>query len=178
MSKEGKIRGNLHPMMDGDTDGDPHWSTRRCPPRSKWGAEGGRTWKKKLRTARGAITHWYKGTDLMRVHQGQLTGTERAHDPTRFSEWGRILWMWLARSLSEKPLTMTLGLVSSAYTGFLGSSLFGCSPSWTWREGGGTWTTHRAGDPDCSWGWRGRKRGSGGSGRVLGGGAKMETIIF
>ena len=43
--------------------------------------------------------------------------------------------MWLARSLSEKPLTMTLGLVSSAYTGFLGSSLFGCSPSWTWREG-------------------------------------------
>ena len=26
--------------------------------------------------------------------------------------------MWLARSLSEKPLTMTLGLVSSAYTGF------------------------------------------------------------
>ena len=28
--------------------------------------------------------------------------------------------MWLARSLSEKPLTMTLELVSSAYTGFLG----------------------------------------------------------
>ena len=43
--------------------------------------------------------------------------------------------MWLARGLSEKPLTMTLGLVSSAYTGFLGSSLFGCSPSWSWREG-------------------------------------------
>ena len=43
--------------------------------------------------------------------------------------------MWLALSLSEKPLTMTLGLVSSAYTGFLGSSLFGYSPSWTWREG-------------------------------------------
>ena len=33
--------------------------------------------------------------------------------------------MWLDRSLSEKPLTMTLGLVSSAYTEFLGSSLFG-----------------------------------------------------
>ena len=29
---------------------------------------------------------------------------------------------------------MTLGLVSSAYTGFWGSSLFGFSPSWTWRE--------------------------------------------
>ena len=43
--------------------------------------------------------------------------------------------MWLAQSLSEKPLTMTLGLVSSAYTGFWGSSLFGYSPSWTWREG-------------------------------------------
>ena len=43
--------------------------------------------------------------------------------------------MWLAWSLSEKPLTMTLGLVSSAYTGFWGSSLFGFSPSWTWREG-------------------------------------------
>ena len=43
--------------------------------------------------------------------------------------------MWLARSLSEKPLTMTLGLVSSAYTGFWGSSLFGFSPSWTWKEG-------------------------------------------
>ena len=28
--------------------------------------------------------------------------------------------MWLARSLSKKPLTMTLGLVSSAYSGFLG----------------------------------------------------------
>ena len=37
--------------------------------------------------------------------------------------------MWLARSLSEKPLTMTLGLVSSAYTGFWGSSLFEYSPS-------------------------------------------------
>ena len=28
--------------------------------------------------------------------------------------------MWLTRSLSKKPLTMTLGLVSSAYSGFLG----------------------------------------------------------
>ena len=43
--------------------------------------------------------------------------------------------MWLARSLFEKPLTMILGLVSSAYTGFWRSSLFGYSPSWTWREG-------------------------------------------
>ena len=28
--------------------------------------------------------------------------------------------MWLARGLSEKPLIMALGLVSSAYSGFLG----------------------------------------------------------
>ena len=43
--------------------------------------------------------------------------------------------MWLARSLSEKPLTMALGLVFSAYTGFCGSSPSGHSPSWTWSEG-------------------------------------------
>ena len=27
VSKESKIRGGLHPTMDGDRDGDPHWST-------------------------------------------------------------------------------------------------------------------------------------------------------
>ena len=27
MSKESKIRGGLHPRMDGDRDRDPHWST-------------------------------------------------------------------------------------------------------------------------------------------------------
>ena len=31
MSKVGKIRENLHPKMDGDTDGDPHWSTGLSP---------------------------------------------------------------------------------------------------------------------------------------------------
>ena len=72
--------------MDGDTDRDPHWSTFG-PPWSKWGAEGGRTWKK-LRTARGAITYWYKGTDLKRVHQGQL-------DWDWTSMWSnQIFWMW------------------------------------------------------------------------------------
>ena len=44
--------------------------------------------------------------------------------------------MWLAWSLFEKPLTMTLGLASSAYTGFWRSSLFGLSPSLD-LEGGG-----------------------------------------
>ena len=43
--------------------------------------------------------------------------------------------MWLAWSLSEKPLTMTLGLVSSAYTGFCESIPSGHSPSWIWRVG-------------------------------------------
>ena len=32
VSKEGKTRENLHPMMDGDTDRDPHWSTGLRPP--------------------------------------------------------------------------------------------------------------------------------------------------
>ena len=86
--------------------------------------------KKVIRTARDASTHWYKGTDIMRVHQGQLNW-----DWT--STWSnQILWMWLARSLFEKPLTMTLGLASSAYTGFWRSSLFGLSPSLD-LEGGG-----------------------------------------
>ena len=31
MSKEGRIGGNLHPMMGGDRDGDPHWSTGLSP---------------------------------------------------------------------------------------------------------------------------------------------------
>ena len=35
VSKEVRIRGNLHLMMDDDTDGDPHWSTGLSPPRSK-----------------------------------------------------------------------------------------------------------------------------------------------
>ena len=43
VSKEGKTRGNLHPTMDGDTDGDPHWSTGLSPQRSKRGTEGERT---------------------------------------------------------------------------------------------------------------------------------------
>ena len=31
MSKEGRIRGNLHSTMDGDRDRDPHWSTGLRP---------------------------------------------------------------------------------------------------------------------------------------------------
>ena len=30
-SKEGRTRENLHPTMDGDRDGDPHWSTGLNP---------------------------------------------------------------------------------------------------------------------------------------------------
>ena len=82
--------------------------------------------------------------------------------------------MWLARSLSEKSLTMTLGLVFSAYTEFLVANLFGCSPSWTWREGEElelptgqeTLTALRDGEG-----------GGEGVGEV-GGGAEMETFII
>ena len=43
---------------------------------------------KKGRTVRSAFTHWYKGTDLMRVHQGQL-------DWDWTSMWpNQIFWMW------------------------------------------------------------------------------------
>ena len=31
MSKDGKTRGTLHPTMNGDRDGDPHWSTGLSP---------------------------------------------------------------------------------------------------------------------------------------------------
>ena len=31
VSKEGSMRGNPHPMRDGDGDGDPHWSTGLSP---------------------------------------------------------------------------------------------------------------------------------------------------
>ena len=31
VSKKGRTRGNLHPMMDGDRDGDPHWNTGLNP---------------------------------------------------------------------------------------------------------------------------------------------------
>ena len=31
VSKEGRTRGNLHPTMDGDRVGDPHWSTGLSP---------------------------------------------------------------------------------------------------------------------------------------------------
>ena len=55
MSKEVRIRGNLHPTMDGDRDGDPHWSTELSPQglneEQKEGEHG------KVRTARGAFTH-------------------------------------------------------------------------------------------------------------------------
>ena len=84
---------------------------------------------KGVRTVRGVFTHWFKGTDLMRAQQGQL-----AWDWT--SMWSnRILWLWLTWGLTEKPLTMALGLVSSSCTGFLGS-LSVCRPTFLDLEGG------------------------------------------
>ena len=57
VSKEGKIRENLHPTMDGDTDGDPHWSTGLSPPKVQMRSRRRKNLKKEIRTARGAITH-------------------------------------------------------------------------------------------------------------------------
>ena len=44
VSNKGRNRGNLHLTIDGDRDGDPHWSRRE-------------NMKKEIRTARGAFTH-------------------------------------------------------------------------------------------------------------------------
>ena len=57
MSKEGKTRGNLHQTMDGDTDGDPHWSTGLIPPKVQMRSRRRKKMKKEIRTARDAITH-------------------------------------------------------------------------------------------------------------------------
>ena len=56
VSKKGRIRGNLHPTMDGDRDGDPHWSTGLSPqgPNKEQRREN---MKKEVRTAKGAFTH-------------------------------------------------------------------------------------------------------------------------
>ena len=57
MSKEGKSREILHPTMDGDTDGDPHWSTGLSPPKVQMRSRRRKKMKKEIRTARDAITH-------------------------------------------------------------------------------------------------------------------------
>ena len=43
-------------------------------------------------------------------------------------------------------------------------------------ERGGPWTSHRAGNPDCSLDWRGRGRRNGGMGREMG--EEEEVKIF
>ena len=57
MSKERKIRENLHPKMDGNTDGDPHWSTGLSPPKVQMRSRRRKKMKKEIRTARDGITH-------------------------------------------------------------------------------------------------------------------------
>ena len=43
--------------MDGDTDGDPHWSTGLSPPKVQMRSRRMKKMKKEIRTARDAITH-------------------------------------------------------------------------------------------------------------------------
>ena len=71
MRKEGKTRGNLHPMMDGDTDGDPHWSTGLSP-RSPKEEQKDEENEKGNKDCEGCDHPLIQGADLMRVYQGQL----------------------------------------------------------------------------------------------------------
>ena len=57
MSKIGRTRENLHPKMDGDTDGDPHWSTPTEPPKVQMRSRRRKNMKKEIRIAMGAFTH-------------------------------------------------------------------------------------------------------------------------
>ena len=56
VSKEGRIRGNFHPMMDGDRDRDPHWNTGLSPqvPNEE---QRRKNKKEEVRSARGSFIH-------------------------------------------------------------------------------------------------------------------------
>ena len=56
VSKEGRTRGDNHPTMDGDRDGDAHWSTGLSLQGPNEEQKEGNM-KKEVRTARGAFTH-------------------------------------------------------------------------------------------------------------------------
>ena len=154
--------------MDDDTDGDPHWSTGLSTPRSKWGAEGRRKWR---RTARDAITHWYKGTDLMRVYQGQL-------DCDWTSTWSnQILWMSPDFLNVAGPESFWEAIDNVTGTSFLCIYwIFGIESVWILTfldlEGGGTNLNFPQGlKPWLPLGTKREEEREGGSGRVLGRGA-------
>ena len=56
VSKEVRIRGNLHPTMDGDRDRDPHWSTGLSP-QGQMRSRRRENMSKEVRITRGASTH-------------------------------------------------------------------------------------------------------------------------
>ena len=56
VSKEGKTRGNLHPVMDGDRERDPYWSTGLSPQGPNEEQKEGEH-EQGVRTTRGAFTH-------------------------------------------------------------------------------------------------------------------------
>ena len=103
--KESKIRGGLHPMMDGDRDGDPHWST---------GSQD-----------REGCVHPLIQGDWSNESSPRPAGlglNEHVIKPNSLNvaDMGAG-WALKVQMKTEKSLTMALGLVSSAWTGFLGS---------------------------------------------------------
>ena len=56
VSKEGRIRGNLHPTMVENRDGDPHWSTGLSPQGPNEEQNKGEH-EQEVRIERDAFTH-------------------------------------------------------------------------------------------------------------------------
>ena len=71
VSKKGRTKGNPHLMIDGDRDGDPHWSTRLSPQGTNEEQKEG-DHEKGNQDCKGCVHPLIQGTDLMRAHQGQL----------------------------------------------------------------------------------------------------------
>ena len=102
-----------------------HWTEL---PRSKWGAEGGRTWRKSGSRG-GASNHWDSGTDLMGVHQGQL-------DWECWSMWSKwTLWTWLAMTADWEVKDNGTGFLFYCMDWFCGSLV--CLDTHLYRPDGG-----------------------------------------
>ena len=128
----------------------PTLEHRTEPPKVQMRSRRRKNMKKEIRTARGVITHWYKGRDLMRVYQGQL-------DWDWMSTWSnQILWMRPDSRNVAGLESFWKAIDNDTGTCFLCIYwIFGIQSVWilTFLDlegGGGTWTSHRAGNPDCS----------------------------
>ena len=96
MSREDKIRGNLHPAMDGDADGDPHWSTGLSPPRSKGGATNDIIDDAQgygFTSAHGAYKALYYKQNYKNIQKEKLKVQKWWDDHKEFrTHWDDILW--------------------------------------------------------------------------------------